>query len=164
MFKQVLGIVCGAALLSACASSEQGADLYGNANGGWADDVNISDLTATDTTAKFNSEVTAVVYFPFNSSDLTSDAKSYLSEQAKWLKENPRALIVIEGRCDERGTREYNLALGERRANAARSYLVAKGVSADRIRTISYGKEKPVVLGSTPAAWAKNRNATTVAY
>lgn len=164
MFKQILGIVCGAALLSACASSEQGADLYGNANGGWADDVNISDLTATDTTAKFNSEVTAVVYFPFNSSDLTSDAKSYLSEQAKWLKENPRALIVIEGRCDERGTREYNLALGERRANAARGYLVAKGVSADRIRTISYGKEKPVVLGSTPSAWAKNRNATTVAY
>lgn len=164
MLKNLLAVVCGVSLLAACASQEQGADLYGNGAGGWAEDVNISDLQANSTTEKFASEVNAVVYFPFNSSDLTSEAKSFLSEQAAWLNDNPRALIVIEGRCDERGTREYNLALGDRRANAARSYLVAKGVASDRIRTISYGKEKPVVLGSTPEAWAKNRNATTVAY
>ena len=87
-----------------------------------------------------------------------------MAEQAAWLKDNPRALIVIEGNCDERGTTEYNFALGERRANAARRYLIANGVEASRIRTISYGKEKPVATGSNEEAWAKNRNATTIAY
>ena len=73
-------------------------------------------------------------------------------------------MVVLEGRCDERGTREYNLALGERRAMAARNYLMAQGVSADRIRIISYGKEKPVVFGSSEDAWSQNRSSTTVAY
>ncbi|MDR2902020.1 MAG: peptidoglycan-associated lipoprotein Pal [Lactobacillales bacterium] len=161
--KKLLAVICGVSLLAAC-STKEGADLYGDGSGGWNDDVNISDLQSTDITSKFNNAVNAVVYYPFNSSDLTGEAKSYLTEQADWLKNNQRALIVIEGRCDERGTREYNLALGERRANAARSYLVAKGVNPNRIRTISYGKEKPTVLGSTEEAWAKNRSATTVAY
>lgn len=164
MFKKLFAIVCTLSLLGACASKEQGADLYGNSKGGWRDDVNISELKPTSTTEKFASEVNAVVYFAFNSSDLSAEAKAYLTEQADWLKANPRALIVIEGRCDERGTREYNLALGERRADAARSYLIAKGVAKDRIKTISYGKERPVVSGSTEEAYAKNRSATTVAY
>ena len=164
MLKKVFAVVCALSLVAACASKEQGADLYGDKNGGWRDDVNISDLKATSTTKKFASEVNAVVYFAFNSSTLDAEAKQYLTEQAAWLKENPRALIVVEGRCDERGTREYNLALGERRANAARSYLIAKGIAKNRIKTISYGKERPVVTGSTEEAYAKNRNATTVAY
>lgn len=164
MLKKLFAIICTVSLLGACASKQQGADLYGNASGGWKDDVNIADLQPTSTTEDFADEVNAVVYFAFDSAVLNDEAKEYLTEQATWLKDNPRALIVIEGRCDERGTREYNLALGERRANAAASYLIAKGVAKNRIKTISYGAEKPVVSGSTEEAYAKNRNATTVAY
>jgi len=164
MLKKLLAVVCAFGLLTACASKEQGADLYGDGKGGWNNDVNIMELEATGLTKKFNKETTPVVYFAFNSSSLDASAKAALKEQIAWLKDNPTALIVIEGRCDERGTREYNLALGERRANAARSYMVANGIAADRIKTISYGKEKPVVSGSNEEAWAKNRNATTVAY
>ena len=115
-------------------------------------------------TQKFKDANQNVVYFALDSSSLDGDSKAVLSQQAEWLKANPRVLIVIEGRCDERGTEEYNLALGERRADEARRFLVMKGISSDRIRIISYGKERPVVPGSTEEAWAKNRNATTVAY
>ncbi len=164
MFKKLFAIICTVSLLGACASKQQGADLYGNAAGGWREDVNIADLQPTSTTEEFAEEVNAVVYFAFNSAALSDEAKDYLNEQATWLNDNPRALIVVEGRCDERGTREYNLALGERRANAAASYLIAKGIAKNRIKTISYGAERPVVSGSTEEAYAKNRNATTVAY
>ncbi len=164
MLKKLLAVVCAVGLVAGCASKEQGADLYGNGKGGWNNDVNIMELESTGFTKKFNKQTTPVVYFAFNSSSLDASAKAALKEQIAWLKSNPRALIVIEGRCDERGTREYNLALGERRANVARSYMVANGIAADRIKTISYGKEKPVVSGSNEEAWAKNRNATTVAY
>lgn len=164
MLKKLFAIICAVSLLSACASEKDGADLYGDGNGGWNQDVNILDLQETAMTQKFRDETQSVVYFVLDSSDLTVEARSALAEQAEFLKANPRVLIVIEGRCDERGTREYNLALGERRADAARSYLVAQGISANRIRTISYGKEKPVVLGSSEEAWSKNRSATTVAY
>ena len=164
MLKKLLAVVCAFGLLTACASKEQGADLYGDGKGGWNNDVNIMELEATGLTKKFNKETTPVVYFAFNSSSLDASAKAALKEQIAWLKDNPTALIVIEGRCDERGTREYNLALGERRANAAASYLIAKGVAKNRIKTISYGAERPVVSGSTEEAYAKNRNATTVAY
>jgi len=164
MFKKLLAITCGAALLTACAAKQEGADLYGNATGGWNADVDITSLEDTGLTKKFNSDVTPVVYFKLNSSDLCPKSKSILAEQAEWLKKNPRALVVIEGNCDERGTTEYNFALGERRANAARRYLVANGVDAKRIRIISYGKEKPVATGSNEEAWAKNRNAKTVVY
>ena len=115
-------------------------------------------------TKAFHNETNDVVYFALNSSSLDATAKADLKAQAEWLKKNPKALIVVEGRCDERGTREYNLALGDRRANIARSYLISNGVPANRIKTISYGKDKPVVLGSNEEAWAKNRSATTVAY
>ncbi len=164
MLKKLFAMICTVSLLSACASQKDGADLYGNGNGGWNDDVNIADLQDTENTQRFKNETTDVVYFTLNSSDLSAEARDGLAEQAKWLAENPRVLIVIEGRCDERGTREYNLALGERRAMAARSYLVAKGISEDRIRIISYGKERPTVVGSSEEAWAQNRSATTVAY
>ena len=164
MFKKLLAIVCALTLVSACASKQDGADIYGNGNGGWNKDVDISSLEAPGLTKAFNADTTPVVYFKLNSSDLCPKAKAELAKQAEWLKNHPRALIVIEGNCDERGTTEYNFALGERRANAARRYLIANGVAADRIRTISYGKEKPVATGSNEEAWAKNRNATTVAY
>lgn len=102
------------------------------------------------------------VFFGFDSSVLSGEAQSTLERQAAWLKANDNLEITIEGHCDERGTREYNLALGERRANAVRQYLIRLGVDADRISTISYGKERPAVLGSTESAWAQNRRAVTV--
>ncbi len=164
MLKKLFAMICTVSLLSACASQKDGADLYGNGNGGWNDDVNISDLAATENTQRFKDETNNVVYFKLNSSDLSAESRDDLAGQAKWLAENPRVLVVIEGHCDERGTREYNLALGERRALQARSYLVSQGISSDRIRVISYGKERPSVPGSTEEAWAQNRNATTIAY
>ena len=100
--------------------------------------------------------------FDFDSAELTVSARSTLNRQSAFLSVNPDLMIVIEGHADERGTREYNLALGERRATAVRDYLVAKGINSARVRTVSYGKERPAVSGSDEAAWAKNRRASTV--
>ena len=102
------------------------------------------------------------VFFGYDSSDLDSDALELLQDQVAWLKQNSDVSVTIEGHCDERGTREYNLALGERRANAARDYLMTYGISGKRISTISYGKEKPVNPASTPLAWSQNRRSVTV--
>ncbi|MEC8121561.1 MAG: peptidoglycan-associated lipoprotein Pal [Pseudomonadota bacterium] len=102
------------------------------------------------------------VYFGYDSSALSDDAQATLMRQAGFLRGNPSLTVTIEGHCDERGTREYNLALGERRATAARDYLLAQGVDPARIRVISYGKERPVASGSTEQSWSKNRRAATV--
>jgi peptidoglycan-associated lipoprotein len=102
------------------------------------------------------------VFFEFNSSDMTEEARATLDRQAAWLKKYSSVSVTVEGHCDERGTREYNLALGDRRATAAKNYLVADGISPDRVKTISYGKERPAVLGHNEAAWAQNRRAVTV--
>ena len=102
------------------------------------------------------------VFFAFDSSALSDNAKEALDTQVKWLKKHDNVDVVVQGYCDERGTREYNLALGERRANAVKNYLVSQGVAADRVSTISYGKERPAVSGSNEAAWAQNRRAVTV--
>lgn len=97
------------------------------------------------------------VFFAYDSSELTDEARATLQSQAEWLDYHSRVRVTIEGHCDERGTREYNLALGERRANAVKSYLMALGVSASRINTISYGKERPAVVGNGESAWSQNR-------
>jgi len=102
------------------------------------------------------------VLFDTDSSDIDSQARPILDSQAAWLAKYPNVRITIEGHCDERGTREYNLALGERRANSAKNYLASAGVDASRITTISYGKERPEALGSDESAWAQNRRAVTV--
>ncbi|MBV8089371.1 MAG: peptidoglycan-associated lipoprotein Pal [Alphaproteobacteria bacterium] len=101
------------------------------------------------------------VFFAFDRSDITPEAQEILTRQADWLRRYPNVTVTIEGHCDERGTREYNLALGERRAQAAKNVLVAAGISASRISTISYGKERPIVVGSNEEAWAQNRVAIT---
>ena len=101
------------------------------------------------------------VFFEFDRSDITSEAQQILERQASWLQRYPNVSVTIEGHCDERGTREYNLALGERRAAAVKNVLVAAGIPASRIATISYGKERPIVLGSNEEAWAQNRVAIT---
>ena len=101
------------------------------------------------------------VFFAFNSSQLSGDARATLDRQSGWLGRYPQVSVQVAGNCDERGTEEYNLALGQRRANAARDYLVARGVSSARISTISYGKDRPTALGDNEEAWAQNRNAIT---
>ncbi len=101
------------------------------------------------------------VLFDYDSSELSSEAKLILDKQSRFLRANSDLTFTIEGHCDERGTREYNLALGEKRATAVRDYLVIEGISPDRIRVISYGKEKPAVVGSNDMAWSKNRRAVT---
>lgn len=98
------------------------------------------------------------IYFNFDSADLSAMAQATLKNKATWLKANPNAMVIIEGNCDERGTNEYNLALGERRALSAQAYLVDLGISASRLSTISYGEERPLDNRSTEEAWAKNRN------
>jgi peptidoglycan-associated lipoprotein len=107
--------------------------------------------------ADFRQNVGDRVYFDTDMSNIREDGRNTLAKQAEWLKKYTNYPIMIEGKCDERGTREYNLALGERRANAVRQYLVAQGVPADRVKTISYGKERPEVVGSDEGAWARNR-------
>lgn len=102
------------------------------------------------------------VWFDFDSSDLSDEGRATLDKQAEWLKEYGSVNLTVEGHCDERGTREYNLALGQRRANAVKQYLVAAGVAASRLETVSYGKERPEAMGSTEEAWAQNRRGVSV--
>lgn len=102
------------------------------------------------------------VFFAYDKFDLSADARRTLERQATWLKQYASVRLTVEGHADERGTREYNLALGERRANAAKDYLVALGVPAARLTTVSYGKERPAVLGSNEAAWSQNRRSVSV--
>ncbi len=102
------------------------------------------------------------VFFAYDSSSLSPTALKTLERQAGWLKKHSDVKVTVEGHCDERGTREYNLALGSRRANAAKNQLVKLGVASSRLSTISYGKERPAVTGSNSAAWAENRRAVTV--
>ena len=102
------------------------------------------------------------VHFATDSSDIDSEAQLILTKQAAWLAKYPNVRVTIEGHCDERGTREYNLALGDRRANSAKNFLVNAGVNAARISVISYGKERPIATGSDEEAWAQNRRAVTV--
>lgn len=112
---------------------------------------------------QFKREVSSnTVHFAFDQYDIDPEARAILDSQARWLAAHPGVRVTIEGHCDERGTREYNLALGDRRANAAKNYLAARGISPSQISTISYGKERPVALGSDESSWAQNRRAVTI--
>jgi len=118
--------------------------------------------TGTETVKYLADGVPDRVFFATNKSDLTSAASATLAKQAAYLKANPNLNVVLEGHADERGTREYNLALGERRATAAKNYLISNGIAANRIKVISYGKEKPANPASNALAWSQNRRAVTV--
>ena len=118
--------------------------------------------TGTDTVEYLADGVPDRVFFATNESVLTTASRETLRKQAAWLRKNPEITVVLEGHADERGTREYNLALGERRANSAKDYLMTYGISSARISVISYGKERPVDAGSNPLAWSKNRRSVTV--
>ena len=116
----------------------------------------------SDTVGELASGVPDRVFFATNETILTTASRETLRKQAAWLRQNSDVTVVVEGHADERGTREYNLALGERRANAAKDYLMTYGVSSDRIKVLSYGKERPVDSGSNPLSWSKNRRSVTV--
>ena len=141
-------------VLSACATQQKTAKIDSQIQG----DV----YTGTDTVKYLADGVKDRVFFATNESVLTTASRDTLRKQAAWLRKNSDVTVVLEGHCDERGTREYNLALGERRANAAKDYLMTYGVASNRISVISYGKERPVDSGSNPLAWSKNRRSVTV--
>ena len=146
-------IVLACLVLSACATKKVSAPA-----GQMQGDV----YTGTDTVEYLADGVPDRVFFATNESVLTTRSRDTLRKQAGWLRENSDVNVVLEGHADERGTREYNLALGERRANAAKDYLMTYGISSNRISVISYGKERPVDSGSNPLAWSKNRRSVTV--
>ena len=116
----------------------------------------------SDTVGELASGVPDRVFFATNETILTTASRETLRKQAAWLRQNSDVTVVVEGHADERGTREYNLALGERRANSVKDYLMTYGISGNRISVISYGKERPVDSGSNPLAWSKNRRSVTV--
>jgi peptidoglycan-associated lipoprotein len=151
-----LGVVAVAIMLAACASKKEQAAGTTTAAPPPAAPSKPSG-PAPDSIEYFNQVVGNTVSFDYDSYDLRPDAQAILRGQAAWLNQNPSRTVTIEGHCDERGTREYNLGLGERRANAVRQYLVSLGLSSGRVKTISYGKERPSCVSSDEACWAKNR-------
>jgi peptidoglycan-associated lipoprotein len=149
--------------LAACETPYEDANTFdANADGsGYADGSGLP-ADGPGSESDFINNVGDRVYYATDSSVVTGEGRGTLERQAAWLAKYGNVNVVIEGHADERGTREYNLALGERRANAAKDVLVAAGVPESRITTITYGKERPAVLGSNPEAWAQNRRAVTV--
>ena len=151
ILKNAFLIILACVALSACATTKK-------STGQMQGDV----YTGTDTVEYLASGVPDRVFFATNESVLTTASRETLRKQAAWLRKNSKITVVLEGHADERGTREYNLALGERRANAAKDYLMTYGISGKRISVISYGKEKPVNPVSTPLSWSQNRRSVTV--
>ena len=157
--------------VAACATTpKDSADSSGSGSSSSGSDVS-SEGTITETTGSgivSGSQEDLIVnvgdrvFFGYDSSDLDSDALELLQDQVAWLKQNSNVPVTIEGHCDERGTREYNLALGEKRAQAVKNYLIGLGINPDRVSTISYGKERPAVVGSNDGAWAQNRRSVTI--
>jgi len=174
MFQRLLAMCAVAFLFTACetASNVAGDSASGSSSssataaGSTSSSASSSASNSTTATQMSDAEKLAqvgnTVYFGFDSSELAGEAQATLDRQAAFLNVNPTMVVIIEGHADERGTREYNLALGDRRAVAVRDYLLAKGLNAARVRTVSYGKERPAVSGSNEEAWAKNRRAATV--
>lgn len=158
-----LGMVAAVALLAACSTPSQTTQNAGGTMAPPASSGSSSTMMAAPgSQADFVQNVGDRVFFDFNKSDLRADATATLAKWVVFLKKYPSDKLTVEGHCDERGTREYNLALGERRANAVKAYLVAQGIDASRLKTISYGKERPAVLGHDEAAWAQNRRGVGV--
>ena len=176
MFQRLLALFAVAFLFAACetASNVTGESVSdsssSSATGGTpAAAASGSATTSSSTTSATQmsdadklAQVGNTVYFGFDSAELSGKAQATLDRQAAFLNVNPALVVIVEGHADERGTREYNLALGDRRATAVRDYLLAKGLNSARIRTVSYGKERPAVSGSNEDAWEKNRRSATV--
>jgi len=159
-------LLLAALALAACNNPRPGTFGGGGANG-LGGETGITTGTLGDpndprSIAHFQQRIGDRVFFTDDSSDLTPEGRSTLQGQATWLRANPQFAVLIEGHADERGTREYNVALGERRANTVQRFLIAEGVAANRLRTVSYGKERPVEACAEPRCWNLNRRAVTV--
>ena len=148
--KNILLVLFATLILSACSTAKKSGNIDGDV------------YTGKETVKYLASGVPDRVFFATNKSSLTTASSATLRKQATYLRKNKNLNVTIEGHADERGTREFNLALGERRANAAKDYLMTYGISGKRISVISYGKEKPVNPASTPLAWSQNRRSVTV--
>ena len=148
--KNILLVIFTTLILSACSTGKKSGSLDGDV------------YTGKETVEYLASGVPDRVFFATNKSSLTTKSRETLRKQATYLRKNKNLSVTIEGHADERGTREYNLALGERRANAAKDYLMTYGISSNRISVLSYGKERPVDSGSNPLAWSKNRRSVSV--
>ena len=164
---KILSVLAAVALLGACetASEESG---KGSGSGAAAKPAAAKPAPAAAVTGiRAGTQQDLVVnvgdriFFDFDKFNVRANQRATLDKQIAWMKANPSVTVTVEGHCDERGTREYNLALGERRANAIKDYMVASGVNPERVNTISYGKERPVALGSVEAAWSQNRRGVT---
>ena len=151
MIGYIIGIVANVMYMNNCATKK-------TSTGQMQGDV----YTGTDTVEFLEPGVPDRVFFAYDSSNLTTKSRETLRKQAAWLRKNSDINVVVEGHADERGAREYNLSLGERRANSAKDYLMTYGISSDRISVLSYGKERPVDAGSKPLSWSKNRRTVTV--
>ena len=183
MFYKILLSIIFAFFISACTTAQKDtADATGSGESGpTSGDASIGDASIGDASILADLNNTTLggpeiqpgsqedlivnvgdrVFFGYNSSELDVDAQQLLQDQAAWLKQYSEKSITIEGHCDERGTREYNLALGEQRAQAVKNWLILLGVDTARISTISYGKERPAVIGSNDGAWSQNRRSVT---
>ena len=157
MRAQIITLVAAAAVLAACAEKPQPV-----APGPIAEPGTTPAGVQMSLVEQFKQQVGDRIFFDFDKSSITPEAKAILERQAAFFKTNAQITFTVEGHCDERGTREYNLALGERRATADKNGIVALGIAPSRIQTISYGKERPAVVGSNEAAWAQNRRAVSV--
>ncbi len=161
---KILGLIAAVALVAACETAHSGGAAAGGA--GTAGGAGGAKSAKTMVVKPGSQEDLVVnvgdrVFFAYDKFSISAEARKTLELQAAWMKRNASVTVTIQGHCDERGTREYNLALGERRANSVKDYLVTLGVNPQRIDTISYGKERPVAIGSTKAAWAQNRRGVT---
>ena len=161
-FLVLFGVAAVAALMGGCANKNDGAGgsaslLGGDGSGGYG-----RGRAMPGTPEDFKSGAKDMVYFSSDSSDLTPEAEQTLLQQARWLQQYPQHQVMVEGHADERGTREYNLALGARRAQSVRNFLARQGVPHARMRTISYGKERPVAVCDDISCWSQNRRAQTV--
>ena len=184
--KRFLLLAAGAALLTACETASEIDAIASGASGSSAStstassgssESSSSSSSSTSSSGASSESTTTYSYdtdpktalikvgdrvlFGYDSSELDDDDRSVLDNQAKFLNQNPSLKVTIEGHCDERGTREYNLALGEKRASAVKDYLISVGINSERISVVSYGKERPQVLGSNKAAWSMNRRSVT---
>ena len=153
IFKNTFLVLAACLVLTACATKK-----VETLSGQMQSDV----YTGTDTVKYLADGVPDRVFFATNKSTLTTASRDTLRKQAAWMRKKKDLTFTIEGHADERGTREYNLALGERRANAAKDYLMTYGISGSRLSVISYGKERPINSGSNPLAWSQNRRSVTV--
>ena len=155
--------------LAACSTTPKDtADSSGSGSTSTSSDVSSSAETTESASIEPGSQEDLIVnvgdrvFFNYDSAELDTDAQELLQDQVAWLKQYSDVSVIIEGHCDERGTREYNLALGEKRAQSVKNYIINLGISADRVSTISYGKERPAVVGSNDGAWAQNRRSVTI--